>query len=355
MLPAAIRDGGQAIATPDVCSTPDGTGGSQAIPYTNTATNAQATGYSQIVMISMMNALSTASSIPSSSGDEAGTYSSTKGKTSFTTGDPIVYIEGMPAVELTTPTSQNGTNAVGSVLVPSTTNVFFNYLPGGEATDGARDPWMRPMSAADLEAIHDAMHGRRPIREAMLPGKVGLIAIDLFTPSLPAEVHAAIRRLASDGATALVLDLRGNPGGDMDAAIRLADHFLPRGAIVARVIDEGGDEVIHEARGDRPHPYPIVTIVDGGTASAAELFAGCLQAHDRALVVGERTRGKGAVQAVLPAPDGAGAVYATVARCALPGGDPIEGVGVRPDVEIEAGGAGDPPLDAAWAIALSMT
>jgi carboxyl-terminal processing protease len=344
MLTPSTADSGQAIGTPDVCNTPDGSGGSTPTPYTNTATNAQATGASQVVKISMMAALNIGSSIPSSSGDEAGTYSSTMGKTSYTTGDPVVYIDGMQAVTLTTPTSQNGSNCVGSVLVPSVNNVTFNYVGPGDR---------RTMSAADLDALHAALHDGPPPRAAMLAGGVGHLAIGLVTPALPAEVHAAIRRLATSGMTALILDLRGNPGGDLDAGVRLAGDFLPRGAVIARVIDADGDEQIHEARGARPHAHPLVVLVDGRTASAAELFAGALRANDRALIVGERTYGKGAVQAVVPAEDGAGVIAATVAHCTLPDGEPIDGVGVTPDVEIAAG-EGDPQLDAAWALALAM-
>src|SRR5262245_23607913 len=147
MLPAANRGVGDGIACPDVCNTPDGSGGSTPIPYTNTAMNAQATGYSEVVKVSMMNALTTNSSISSSNGDEAGTYSSTAGKASFTSGDPIVYIDGFPAIELTSPTTQNGSNAVGSVLVPSLTNVYFCYLTGR---------WDRALDAAALDHLFDA-------------------------------------------------------------------------------------------------------------------------------------------------------------------------------------------------------
>lgn len=340
MLVAANAGVGSAVASPDVCLTPDGTGGSQAIPYVNTANNAQATGAVSSVLISMVPALNTGSSIPSTTGDEAGTNSAHQGKATFTAGDPVVQISGMPAVALASPTAQNGTNAVGAVTVPSLTTVTYN-LRSGE----------RVLGMADLEVLHDVLRGRAEVHARLLEGGVGLAAIPLITATLSAELHGALRVLAMDGLRALVLDLRGCPGGDLDAAIDAAGAFLPEDTVIARVVDHAGDAVTHRSRALRPYDLPLVALVDDRTASAAELFVGALSANDRAVVVGERTYGKGAVQAVVPAVGGF--VANTLGYVSLPGDVCIEGAGISPDLQI-ASDEGDPQLDAALALALAM-
>ena len=152
------------------------------------------------------------------------------------------------------------------------------------------------------------------------------------------------------GCSALVLDLRGCPGGDLDACLA-PRRRLPRARERAR----------HDARRRRrrdrppraraasPHRFPLFLLVDRGTASAAELFAGCLQAHGRAVVVGERTYGKGTAQRLVPGAGAPGARYATVATFTLPDGAPIEGRGVLPDIEA----APEAALSAALAAAAS--
>lgn len=130
----------------------------------------------------------------------------------------------------------------------------------------------------------------------------------------------------------LVIDLRGCPGGELDAAKRLAEEFLDQGQEIATIVDGDGDAIVHHARRRGPHRMPLVVLVDGQTASAAELFAGALQANGRAVVVGERTYGKASAQAAVWAADGSGLHYATVARCLLPGGASLEDEGVSPDV-----------------------
>jgi carboxyl-terminal processing protease len=130
---------------------------------------------------------------------------------------------------------------------------------------------------------------------------------------------------------ALVLDLRGNPGGEVSAFVQLAGDFLEPGSVIVTMTDVDGDNTVYRAQQPLPYEFPVALVVDRGTASAAELFAGSLKAHARATVVGERTYGKGGAQAVVASAE-KGAVYGTVASFTLPDGSTVQDVGVDADL-----------------------
>jgi carboxyl-terminal processing protease len=167
------------------------------------------------------------------------------------------------------------------------------------------------------------------------PG-IGYIQIKQFQSSTSDELDEALNELRKEGpAKGLVLDLRGNPGGLLDQAAQVADHFLQRGVIVTTV---GGSEGREEKRakrlGTEPN-YPIVMLVNGSSASASEIVAGALKNQDRAVLVGQTTFGKGSVQLVFSRIAGGAALKLTIAQYLTPGGISIQGVGVTPDVELD--------------------
>ena len=138
------------------------------------------------------------------------------------------------------------------------------------------------------------------------------------------EVHTAVARLKRQGMQMLVLDLRGNPGGIMEEAVKVAEKFLPSGALI--VTQRGRhpvDNRIWRSANRSPETMPIVVLVDSGSASASEILAGALQDNDRALIVGERTFGKGLVQSVFDLPGSAGLTL-TTARYYTPSGRSIQ-------------------------------
>ncbi len=141
----------------------------------------------------------------------------------------------------------------------------------------------------------------------------------------------------------ILLDLRDNPGGLLDQAIAVADEFLEEGVIVSTRGRDGRELAVAGARksGTRP-AWPLVALVNGYTASAAEIVAGALRDHHRALIVGTRTFGKGSVQNVIELPD-ASALKLTVARYYTPSGRSIQAEGIEPDVVIEQ--AASPAID----------
>lgn len=327
MLPASNRGVGINIGFPDVCLTPIG-GVPVPIPYPNFAAHAMAAPFAATVLIAGMNGLNQGSLIPMTFGDEPGVLHPTvKGTGAFTMGNPVVSIEGLPGINLLCPTTGNNANdGLGAVLVPDAVNVFYTYAASGGADARAMD--------ADAMAAHLApLAASDRVEARLLADGVGVITVRAFSSDVPSRVHALVRQLEEQGLRALVLDLRGNPGGELEACVALAGDFLADGSEIVTLTDADGDATVRRARGAPLYRFPLALLIDAGTASAAELFAGALKAHGRAVIVGETSHGKGTAQRLLAPTDAVGSIYATVASCALPGGLAVDGVGVRPDVE----------------------
>jgi carboxyl-terminal processing protease len=182
-------------------------------------------------------------------------------------------------------------------------------------------------------------------QQSLEPG-YGYLRITGFSETTADDVNHAIARLKRDnpgGIKGLVLDLRNNPGGVLEAGVAVADAFLNEGVIVT------ADGRTPDARfrmdatpGDVIDGAPLVVLVNGGSASASEIVAGALKDHGRAELIGHKTYGKGSVQTVMPLSHG-GAVKLTTSRYFTPSGASIHGKGIVPD--IVAQGAEDPPAD----------
>ena len=176
------------------------------------------------------------------------------------------------------------------------------------------------------------------VHKEFLSPSYGYIRISQFSENTARELSRAVDELqdANDGMLqGLVLDLRNNPGGVLDAAVDVADLFLNSGVIVTadgRSVDSRFTRSAH--RGDILDGATMVVVVNGGSASASEIVAGALQDHDRALVVGTATFGKGLVQTVVPLSKGR-AIKLTTSRYYTPSGDSIHDVGIAPDIYIE--------------------
>jgi carboxyl-terminal processing protease len=164
------------------------------------------------------------------------------------------------------------------------------------------------------------------------------VRLRAFQETTAAELRRALDRAIVEregGVRGLVLDLRDNPGGLLEQAVLVSDEFLGRGVIVS-TRGRGGqqlDEVSARDAGTRPD-WPIVVLVNGFTASAAEIVAGALQDHRRAVILGTRTWGKGSVQNVIELPDQS-ALKLTIARYYTPSGRSIQAEGIEPDVLVE--------------------
>lgn len=176
---------------------------------------------------------------------------------------------------------------------------------------------------------------------SLLEGDVGYIPLGMFQENSTGEVRAAADSLRAEGARALILDLRGNPGGLLTEGIGVADLFLPRQLPIAETRGQSGlqSEEIRSSTEDRYEGMPLVVLVDRGSASASEIVAGALQDHDRALVVGATTFGKGSVQSLFTL-TGGNVLKLTTARWYTPAGRSIERY-TEPGEEPEAPAAGE--------------
>ena len=184
----------------------------------------------------------------------------------------------------------------------------------------------------------------KSVRYELLEDDYGYVRISHFSDTTPKDTRKAIKKLRRESSgllQGLVLDLRNNPGGVLEAAIDISDEFLDEGLIVSasgRGPDANFSHMAHE--GDVLQGIQIVVLVNGGSASSSEIVAGALQDNHRATIVGEQTFGKGSVQTVMPLSNGR-AIKLTTSRYFTPSGISIHGLGITPDIEIQA----DPTRD----------
>ncbi|WP_300457584.1 S41 family peptidase [Desulfobacula sp.] len=175
------------------------------------------------------------------------------------------------------------------------------------------------------------------VRSVMLEPGYGYLRITNFRMSTLDDIkkHLEILESQNNGLKGLVMDLRDNPGGLLDQAIKISDLFLDQGNIVSIKGRQARNTQEFKAYpNDEDRKYPIVVLINGGSASASEIVAGALQDHSRALILGTTSFGKGSVQTVRPLKEGFGIKY-TIARYYTPNGKSIQAKGIEPDIEVE--------------------
>ncbi|MBX7533920.1 S41 family peptidase [Qipengyuania sp. 1XM1-15A] len=179
-----------------------------------------------------------------------------------------------------------------------------------------------------------------PVTWELKDGNIGHIMVNEFSRDVGSDVYAAWKDLqvkATGRLNGLVLDLRSNPGGSLDEAVALSDLFLTKGRIVSQRGRARGESVTYDAetvfRGDIAEGLPMVVLIDAGSASASEIVAGALQDHRRAVIMGDRSFGKGSVQSLLPLGRSA-ALKLTTARYYTPSGHSVQEGGIRPDIAV---------------------
>jgi len=172
------------------------------------------------------------------------------------------------------------------------------------------------------------------VEHRMMRDGVGYIKINNFQGNTKTELKRALQDLHKKNMTGLVLDLRANPGGLLDQAVEVADTFLDGGSIVTTSSQDPRQREEKFARSPGTEPrYPMVVMINGQSASASEIVAGALKNHDRAVIIGEQSFGKGSVQVLYELQD-KGALKLTVAQYLTPGDVSIQGVGIVPDIAI---------------------
>jgi carboxyl-terminal processing protease len=175
------------------------------------------------------------------------------------------------------------------------------------------------------------------VRSAVLKPGYGYLRVTNFRMNTTEDMEKQLKKLETENAPlrGLVIDLRDNPGGLLDQAIKICDLFLDQGSIVSiKGRLEKNTQVFNAYPDQEDRDYPIVVLINGGSASASEIVAGALQDHSRALILGTPSFGKGSVQTVRPLKDGFGIKY-TIARYYTPNGRSIQAKGIQPDIEVE--------------------
>lgn len=178
------------------------------------------------------------------------------------------------------------------------------------------------------------------VKQRLFGKQYGYVRVTQFQENTGADVVKAIQSLMDESPqelSGLVLDLRNNPGGVLDAAVAVSDIFIEQGLIVYTQGRISNADVRYEATVDTLVPdLPLVVLVNGGSASASEIVAGALQDHKRAVILGTQSFGKGSVQTVLPL-NGEHALKLTTARYYTPNGRSIQAQGITPDIEVHPG------------------
>lgn len=175
-------------------------------------------------------------------------------------------------------------------------------------------------------------------RAELLPGGIGYVRISTFRQSTPGELERALEDLSGRGMQKLVVDVRSNSGGPLGAAVDAAAVFVPQGApiVYTRGRDGRTQERVPSPEIKRRPGIPLAVLIDGGSASSAEVFAAAVRDHGAGILVGSRTYGKGSVQTLIPLPGG-GALRLTTSRFLRPSQLPIQDEGVAPDIEVVSG------------------
>ena len=231
--------------------------------------------------------------------------------------DQILQIDGTPTVDLTLD------EAAERMRGPAGSQVILTVVH-----DDTNDP-------EDIQVVRDRI-SLNPVYAdlRLLPegNKIGYIRLSQFNANAATELENAIQRLEAEEANGYILDLRGNPGGLLQAGIDIARLWLKEGTIVFTV-NRNGIQDSFTASGAALTDDPLIVLVNQGTASASEILAGALQDNGRAQLVGERTFGKGLIQSLFSLSDGSG-LAVTIARYETPDHHDINRQGIIPDVVV---------------------
>ncbi|MCX6893753.1 MAG: S41 family peptidase [bacterium] len=249
-------------------------------------------------------------------------------KAGILSGDRIVKINGKSTEKMSLP------DAVKNLRGEPGTDVQITLF---RPSSNAMKDYKLTRAVISIDMVKD-INGKKefPLGDS----KIGYVRLVQFGEKTSTDLEAAIQKLKAQGMQGLVLDLRWNPGGLLEQAVDVCEKFLPRGELV--VTTEGRNPSQNSVRramgrGDELHKMPMVVLVNLGSASASEIVAGCLQDLKRAIVLGEKTFGKGSVQSIIPLaplPDGTPALRLTTAKYYTPSHKVIHEEGITPDIVV---------------------
>ena len=238
-------------------------------------------------------------------------------KVGMKAGDKIIKIENTRTKDMSL------MEAVKKIRGPKGTKVNLTIMREGEA---------KPLELSITRGVIPLIS----VRQYFLTPEIGYVRISNFQSKTVKDLSEALEEMEKGREIkGLVLDLRNNPGGLLSQAIEVSDLFLNSGLIVSTKGRISSQNITATAHTDKkPRNYPIIALINSGSASAAEIVAGALQDNKRALVLGTRSFGKGSVQTILPLSDGSG-LRLTTARYYTPSGKSIQSSGIVPDIELE--------------------
>jgi carboxyl-terminal processing protease len=239
-------------------------------------------------------------------------------KAGILAGDQIIRIDEEPTQDMTL------MEAVQKMRGPKGTKVKLSIIRKGE-----KKPLEFELVRAEISI--------RSVRSRTLEPSYGYLRISSFQSGTANDLRKALEQLETEPSAmqGLVLDLRNDPGGLLDQAVEVSDEFLEDGLIVYTGGRLENQQMRFEAhKNSKPHNYPIVVLVNAGSASASEIVAGALQDHKRAIILGEQTFGKGSVQTVIPLNDGS-AIRLTTSLYYTPSGRSIQAKGITPDIVVK--------------------
>jgi carboxyl-terminal processing protease len=298
-----------------------------------TSTSGALTGVGlQIAIDSQTKSLVVVAPIEGSPADKAGVRSL----------DRILGIDNVPTANMSLDECADrmrgeiGTKVTLSIGRPEDSSKA-NSEPNPVAKDGKdKDNFNPKLQNFDLAIVRDRIEVN-PIVTSLADfnhHKIGYIRLAQFNGNAATEMSNAIKQMEAKGADAYVLDLRGNPGGLLQAGIEIARMWLPDGTIVYTA-DRHGIQESFTAHGGALTLDPMAILQDGGTASASEILAGALHDNSRAVLVGTKTFGKGLIQSLVELEDGSG-LAVTIAKYETPNHTDIHKVGIAPDVEVKS-------------------
>ncbi|MDH4193102.1 MAG: S41 family peptidase [Nitrospirota bacterium] len=173
------------------------------------------------------------------------------------------------------------------------------------------------------------------VRSKLLEGNVGYVRLSQFQEATAEDLTTELEKLVSKDIQGLIIDLRNNPGGLLTAAVGVSEQFLDSGRLVVSIQGRNGKKDEYRARANsKNYQYPMIVLVNHGSASASEIVAAAMQDWGKAVVIGTTTFGKGSVQTILPLSDGSG-LRLTTAKYYTPKGKSIHSIGVQPDIVID--------------------
>lgn len=240
-------------------------------------------------------------------------------KAGILVGDRILKVDGIPTKDITI------RETVKLLRGKPGTTTTLTVLHEGESM---------PVDITIQRAkIH--VNSIRDVKMVAETEKIGYLALINFQENTVDDLDKTVKELLKQGMEGLILDLRFNPGGLLSAAVGVSDRFLKKGVIVSTRGRGPDQNILYRARRGGSYPdFPLVVLVNNGSASASEIVAGAIKDNKRGLLVGVKTFGKGSVQSLVPIRDGNAALKLTTAKYYTPSGECIHEKGIEPDIEI---------------------